>query len=526
MSTSSKRAAPVQDSEESQPQKKLKGPVIADGKSILMWFRTDLRTLDNTALFAASQSALKLSLPLVALFIVSPQEWKNHLVAPIKVDFCFRALQSLSTTLSSLGIPLLIKEVPTKTDVIQMVKQTCTDFKASELWYNIEYEVNESRRDAKVQTELATMGINVLPCHDQCVVRPGLVKTKEGKDYTVFTPFKNSWIAYVESKKMLLKLKPAPSVMPSLSEDISALVADHLKVPSFHPDFRLDDAKAARAKEAFPASEAHAQSRLTNFVNTKITKYGDDRDKTFMDGTSALSPYLASGLISARQCLEKAMAANGNKLAGQKGPSTWISEIIWREFYRQVLVAFPRVCMNKSFKPEGHKIVWKDDEEAFRAWCQGRTGFPIVDAGMRQLNETGWMHNRARMIVASFLAKDLLINWKRGENYFHEHLIDADLASNNGGWQWAASTGTDSQPYFRIFNPLLQSEKFDPDGKFIRKYVPELASLKGKAIHDPTSALGVKGVEKLGYVKPIVDHKAAKDAALAAYALAFKKTAV
>ncbi|TPX52198.1 hypothetical protein SeMB42_g01600 [Synchytrium endobioticum] len=482
--------------------KKVKADVVytkTAGSTVIHWFRTDLRLADNTALHAATESAARRKLSLVVLWIISPAEWRNHLAASIK-------------------------HAETTDDVLNLVKETCAEFQTAELHFNKEYERNESRRDAVIAAELPMMGVDVFSHHDQCVIPPGTIKTRQGNEYTVFTPFKNSWMVHLELNRDMLKPKPIPQPAIPLPDHLAALATEYAAVPRTVNGFILDTAKLERAHVTFPASEAHAQSRLANFMDRKIQMYANDRDKPFLSATSALSPYLTSGLISARQCVFQAMKKNGDQLTMLKtGAGTWISELCWRDFYRNVVVAFPRVSMNRSFKPEAELIEWRDDPVGFHAWCQGKTGFPIVDAGMRQLNETGWMHNRARMIVASFLAKDLLINWKLGENYFHEHLIDGDLASNNGGWQWSAGTGTDAQPYFRIFNPKTQSENFDPEGTYIKTYVPELASLKGKSVHDPYTALGAKGVEKIGYVKPIVDHKAARERALAAYSKAMKK---
>ncbi|RKP17893.1 DNA photolyase, FAD-binding/Cryptochrome, partial [Rozella allomycis CSF55] len=219
-----------------------------------------------------------------------------------------------------------------------------------------------------------------------------------------------------------------------------------------------------------------------------------------------------------RECLNEALIANKGLLdSGNEGAVTWISELCWREFYRHVLFHYPRVCMYQPFKLETKNIKWRDDPEGFEKWCKGETGYPIVDAGMRQLNKTGWMHNRSRMIAAMFLTKDLLIDWRKGEKYFMENLIDGDFASNNGGWQWSASTGTDSQPYFRVFNPLLQSQKNDPDGVFIKKWVPELKGLNKKQIHCPKDCLGASEFKKLNYPLPLVDHDMARKRAIDAF---------
>ncbi|MEO1513280.1 MAG: FAD-binding domain-containing protein, partial [Planctomycetota bacterium] len=226
-------------------------------------------------------------------------------------------------------------------------------------------------------------------------------------------------------------------------------------------------------------------------------------------------PYLAHGVISPRQCVEAALGVNQGRIdSGDPGVIGWIEELIWREFYQHVIAAFPRVCKGRAFRTDMDRVEWSHDQGLFDAWREGRTGYPIVDAAMRQLAQTGWMHNRLRMIVAMFLTKDLMIDWRWGERHFMNRLVDGDFASNNGGWQWSASTGTDAQPYFRIFNPTTQGEKFDRDGEFIRRFVPELSELPGKAIHDPSSA-GLFG--ELDYPDPIVDHRAARETTLARF---------
>ncbi len=267
----------------------------------------------------------------------------------------------------------------------------------------------------------------------------------------------------------------------------------------------------------WPAGEAEALRRLELFTVERMKQYKAQRDLPGINGTSTLSPYLAIGAISARTCLAAAARANGGKLdSGDEGAMTWISELVWREFYKQVLVAFPRVCMNRAFKPGTERLAWRDDDDDFAAWCEGRTGYPIVDAAMRCLVKTGWMHNRLRMITAMFLTKDLLLDWRKGERFFMQQLIDGDLSQNNGGWQWSASTGTDAAPYFRIFNPFSQSAKFDADGAFIRQWVPELRDVVGEDIHNPGELPGLLRL-KLDYPSPIVDHDEARERALAAF---------
>ncbi|HCL4097052.1 TPA: deoxyribodipyrimidine photo-lyase, partial [Pseudomonas aeruginosa] len=268
-------------------------------------------------------------------------------------------------------------------------------------------------------------------------------------------------------------------------------------------------------RRLWPAGEEVAQERLRDFADQHLADYHERRDFPALPGTSQLSPYLAAGVLSPRQCLDAALVANrGEFSGGQQGAATWINELLWREFYKHILVGYPRVSRHRPFREETEALRWRQAPAELEAWQQGRTGIPIIDAAMRQLLATGWMHNRLRMVVAMFLSKNLLIDWREGERWFMRHLIDGDLAANNGGWQWSASTGTDAVPYFRLFNPLSQSERFDPRGEFIRHWLPELAGLERKAIHDPSSLGLFAGVD---YPRPMVDLKASRERALAAF---------
>ena len=255
--------------------------------------------------------------------------------------------------------------------------------------------------------------------------------------------------------------------------------------------------------------EAEALRRLHAFLDQGVLDYGETRDFPAMAGTSVLSPYLAAGIISPRQCVAALQQRLGGRPQSKAQPGfVWLNELIWREFYRHLLVLVPSLSMNRPFKPETAALPWSWDPDAFAAWCEGRTGYPIVDAAMRCLNATGWMHNRLRMIVASFLTKDLHIHWRLGEDYFMSRLIDGDLAANNGGWQWAAGTGADAAPYFRVFNPTTQGQRFDPQGDFIRTWVSELADLPATYVHQPHDWLRLKG--RQCYPAPMVDHAVAR----------------
>jgi deoxyribodipyrimidine photo-lyase len=269
--------------------------------------------------------------------------------------------------------------------------------------------------------------------------------------------------------------------------------------------------------DQWPAGEKAAQKRLAEFTGDCLEKYHELRDLPAVDGTSCLSPWLACGAISPRQCLATVKRENQKWPAEGSGAEAWLNELIWRDFYTHVVVGFPRVSCSQPFQKKTAALKWRYDENDLQAWQSGLTGYPIVDAAMRQLKQTGWMHNRLRMIVAMFLSKHLLIDWRLGEKYFMQNLLDGDLAANNGGWQWSASTGTDAVPSFRIFNPFSQSARFDSDGSFIRKFCPELSEVSAVALHDPRKLAVEIAQKKIRYPAPIVDHKIARERALAAF---------
>lgn len=472
----------------------------------LVWIRVDLRARDNTALARAAERATK---GVLAVFLVSPGEWKEHDEAAAKIDFRLRNLAELSKTLEKRNIPLLVRTVKDVDTIPKTLLDLAREHHCTGLFFNSQYEINERRRDAAVVKTFAEAGLETHEFSDQLVIAPGTLRTGEGKPYTVFTPFKKKWIAHFKDA-VDLRVAGLPAKQSELitkPDDVPDSVPGAKK--AFTPDIDRDT-----LIDLWPAGEPAAKRRLDAFLEKRVRDYNDNRDFPAIDGTSRLSAWMNSGVISTRQCLAAALEANNNRLdSGARGPQTWISELIWREFYRNILFSFPRISMNQPFQTYTRKLNWSHDDNAFNAWTRGKTGYPIVDAAMRQLNTTAWMHNRLRMIVASFLTKDLFIDWRRGERYFMQRLIDGDLASNNGGWQWAASTGTDAQPYFRIFNPESQSKRFDPDGAFIRAHCPELESLPGKHIHNPPP----EQREGVDYPDPIVDHAEAREKTLAAF---------
>ncbi len=463
------------------------------------WFRTDLRVLDQPALAAAAAQG-----PVIGLFIASPAQWHSHHDAAIKIDFWLRAVQNLRTELDRLNIPLKILVVDHWADVPAALLAFCQQHAVQNVHCNREQGVNERRRDRASYRLLGEHDISLVGHHGGTLLVPGSVKTGADAYYRVFTPF---------SKACRDKLRTAPyqlSASPKKQANKGLPSSDALP-KELTPLLAVTEKSL---QDAWPATTEAAHARLELFAQTRMAQYQPDRDFPAIPGTSVLSPYLAAGLISAGQCLHVAMHMNqGESDTGQRGIVVWINELLWREFYQHLMHGYPTLSMHQPMRPETNAVVWRNAPEDFKAWSQARTGVPIVDAAMRQLLATGWMHNRLRMVVAMYLSKNLLLDWRLGETFFMQHLIDGELAANNGGWQWSASTGADSAPYFRVFNPISQSEKFDAEGRFIKHWVPELASLSAKEIHDPSSA----SRRALNYPEQIVDLRSSRVRAIEAF---------
>ncbi|SDK47011.1 deoxyribodipyrimidine photo-lyase [Billgrantia gudaonensis] len=459
---------------------------------VLMWFRSDLRIHDNTALAAAARQG-----PVIAVFVRSVAHWHRHGHGANKLDFWQRGVKALSEALAGLNIPLLHRDIDDFQDAPAALLTLAREHGATALHFNHEYPLDEQRRDAAVIDAFTQAGLTARGHHDAVAFAPGELLTGKGDYYGVFTPFAKAWHRQLTLQRLALHDVPAPQ--PPL-----ALEPDRLpELPA------LQDPPVGA--HWWPAGEEAASDRLERFLRFRARHYAAQRDFPGIRGTSELSPYLALGMLSHRQCLQAVLGENDGRLAdGEHGLTSWVNELIWREFYQHVAVGFPRVCRHRPFQAWSEALPWRDDEAGFTAWCEGRTGYPIVDAAMRQLVQTGWMHNRLRMVSAMFLAKHLLIDWRRGEAFFLRHLVDGEFCANNGGWQWAASTGTDAVPYFRIFNPMTQARRFDPEGTFIAEFVPELSKLPARHRHDPPSDIR----HRLNYPQPIVDHRVARQRAL------------
>ena len=486
----------------------------------LMWFRRDLRTQDNAALHHALKHCRRVWCVFVFDTDILDPLLARGLKADRRVEFIRESLVDLDTQLRALGaehgtadVGLIVRHGRAQEVIPRLAQQ----LHVQAVFANHDDEPAAHARDAHILGDLAHAGIMFHGHKDHVIFERREVLTQAGHAYGVFTPYKNAWLRQLDDFQ--LKAYPVQRYAGSLAPVPAAQAGP---VPTLA---QIGFAPTNLSQLPLPTGSRGAQQLLEDFTG-RIERYHEARDFPAIKGPSYLSVHLRFGTISVRQL---ARVAYPMHLQGLQGASTWLSELIWRDFYHQILANFPHV-VNKAFKPEYDHIRFEHGKHAdalFAAWCEGRTGYPLVDAAMAQLNQTGYMHNRLRMVTASFLVKDLGLHWHRGEQYFADHLIDFDLAANNGGWQWASSSGCDAQPYFRIFNPVSQSEKFDPQGKFIRRYLPQLATLTDNALHAPWQAreleLAAAGVT-LGktYPHPVVDHTLARERTLQRYAVVKK----
>ena len=418
----------------------------------IFWFRRDLRLEDNVALYHALQSKY----PVIPIFIFDSEILNSLPENDARVGFIFDSLQNINNQLNAIGTSILIK-FGTTTAVWESLFKTYT---ISEVFYNKDYEPYAIKRDLSIDSLAKSNNALCFPFKDQVIFEELEITKADGLPYTIYTPYKNKWL---EKYKAM-----APLVEYNTQSGFSNFYKSNFDFPTLQ-------------QIGFDESDI----KVVSHNLTQINNYHQTRDFPDLDSTSYLSPHLRFGTVSIRKLVNWAVREN----------DVFLSELIWREFFMQILYSFPKVVTH-NFKSAYDGIQWRNNEEDFKRWCSGTTGYPMVDAGMRQLNETGYMHNRVRMVVASFLCKHLLINWQWGEAYFAEKLLDYDLSANVGNWQWAAGTGCDAAPYFRVFNPEIQLKKFDEKGIYIRKWIPEF---------------------DLGYANPMVEHAFARDRAIATY---------
>ncbi len=482
----------------------------------LVWLRRDLRAHDNAALYHALRACRQVH----CVFVLDTDILEPLPRADRRVEFILGALDDLDAALRGLAgraeAGLIVRHGSAREEIPALAHAV----HAQAVFANHDDEPFALARDARVRGDLAHMGIVLLTSKDHVVFERAEVMTQAGTPYSVFTPYRTAWLKKLDA--FYLSSYPVERHAAALAPRPEG---ERRPLPTL-PDIGFAATNLRALK--IPLGARGGQQLFEDFFE-RIDHYHVARDFPAVKGPSYLSVHLRFGTVSIRQL---ASMAHRLSLQGLQGATVWLSELVWRDFYMQVLVHFPHV-VGASFKPEYDAIRWehgKHAEALFQAWCEGRTGYPLVDAAMAQINQTGYMHNRLRMVVASFLTKDLGVDWRWGERYFAEQLNDFDLAANNGGWQWAASTGCDAQPYFRIFNPVAQSRRFDPEGKFIRRYLPQLAGLPDAVLHAPWQAneieLAAAGLV-LGkdYPEPLVDHAQARERTQARYAVVKKPRA-
>jgi len=478
----------------------------------IVWFRNDLRLDDNPALRAAAERGTVLP-----VFIWAPKEEGAWPPGGASSWWLHQSLRALQGSLKKRGLPLIFRLGPTQAQLMDLIQEIGADA----VFWNRRYEPAAVARDRKIEGALKSAGIGGESFNSALLFEPWELKTKSGGPYQVFTPF---WRACLEKPEPAAP-RSAPHPIEAPSQEIPTLRLEDLGLES-----QLDWAKALA--KAWKPGESGAQRELERFLEEAIPAYPEARDRPALAGTSRLSAHLHFGEIGPRQVWHavKSRLVGPPRVGQQRGAELYLKELGWREFAHHLLFHFP-TTPDEPLRRDFARFPWRSDARALKAWQRGKTGYPLVDAGMRELWKTGWMHNRVRMIAASFLVKDLLLPWQEGAQWFWDTLVDADLANNTLGWQWSAGCGADAAPYFRVFNPLSQSEKFDADADYLRKWLPELARLPDKWVHRPFEApseiLATAGVE-LGedYPYPIVDHGEARNFALRALESIRKKSAV
>ena len=492
---------------------------------VIHWFRSDLRIEDNTALATACARGSEL----VPVFVLDEVLLERHRDAHPRLRFLDGCLRDLARALDAAGSRLVFMRGAPEYRLPELARARG----ASLVTWNRDYGPYAKRRDRAVRLALGRDGVEVREYKDRVVFDGDEICTAKGAPYSVFTPYRRAWWRRYRTDppgkaRVPGTLPPCPD-LGSIGDAPAGSLASPPGEPRGDPSEGASNggliagsgsgphlalAAAARTDttEIPLGGVASARARLDTFLDAAAPRYHIERDFPAIAGTSRLSPYLRFGAISVRECVRAGLALAAAEPGAGEGVSKWLNELVWREFYHAILDAHPHV-LDGPFRPAFAAIEWDTRPDRLHAWQAGMTGYPFVDAGMRELAATGWMHNRARMVAASFLAKDLHIDWRAGERWFMRRLVDGDPASNNGGWQWAASTGTDAQPWFRIFNPTTQGERFDPDGEYVRRWIPELEGLDGKAVHRPWDA----PLESRGYPPPIVDHRLERQVALARY---------
>ena len=463
----------------------------------LVWLRNDLRMDDNPALREACIHSDEVH----CVYIYSKEQMKFHNEANCKIEFIIDNLKSLNESLKEINVSLTIVESEGFNDNANKLLDIVLERSIDNIYWNNMFGTDENERDEEVQALLNKNNISYKNFDDQVVYAPGAIKTKEQKPYSVFTPFKRRWIEKFNIDFLDIEFQYTPKAKSEVESNVHEFNFKFQK--NHHVDMSL-----------WKIGEENALNILKNYLDKKVFRYSFDRNDPITDGTSRLSPYLALGIISPKRCILEALKKNNFEIdTGEKGIVKWVDEIVWREFYKNIMFSFPKVSRGSPFQDYTKNIKWRFNENEFQAWKDGRTGFPIIDSAMKQLKSEGWMHNRLRMVVAMFFTKNMLHDWRLGEAFFMENLLDGDFSSNNGGWQWSSSTGTDAAPYFRIFNPITQSKNFDGEGLFIKKYIKELKNVDKKEIHDPSEIIR----KEVNYPSQILDLKESRLRAIDAF---------
>lgn len=453
----------------------------------LIWFRNDLRVDDNPALFHAAKNT---NTPVAGVYFLCKKQWRRHQVGSNQQALIVKALQNLRHELSQLGIPLIVIDASEFDRIHIVFRKLIEQLQVTDVYFNIEYPINERRRD-KHLIDLFAKQVTFHRYVGDSLVAPWKVVNGQGQGYKVFSAFARAAYKLIDEEPLIAYPIPIAREqnLTELNQKFDLFNAD---LPAVTP-----------SAQGIPlVGASHLNAQLDKFIQNNVSDYQSNRDFPGIDGTSELSAPLAIGALSVRRCYQQA-----KENAGQSA-HTWINELMWRDFYRSVMWHYPHVCQGKAFNAVEKNIIWSQNNEDLLRWQNGQTGIPIIDAAMMQLRSLGWMHNRLRMIVASYLTKNLWLDWRLGEMFFSQHLFDFDFASNNGGWQWCSSVGTDAAPYFRIFNPAAQQKKFDPQAKFIKHWIPQLESLSAKEIHQFESK------QLPNYPSPQVDLKVSRKAAI------------
>lgn len=481
------------------------------------WFRRDLRVVGNAGLrhnWKVNQGKV------VGIFCFDQKFLSRSDFSNNRFAFFLNTLVELKKDLKTMGSDLIIIDRLPLQAFSEINKVINDKFHLNLITYSRDYEPFARQRDESINQLFESLGLQYETFRDHLVIEPNELVKDDKKPYQIYSPFARKWMDLIKEDSFALRINPANTGTKHLTEEsknkekiFSLTWSQLLKVDNSWKD-KLEEfieKNNSNVTIEIPKAGADQVKLCLKSFKSKLQGYGKDRDIPSVDGTSMFSLFLKNGSLTTAQIISYYQLHRDLNFRSDKGEVKFLKELIWREFYYHIMHHFPRV-ENEAFIEKFKNIQWKNNERHFKAWCEGNTGYPIVDAGMRQLKQTGWMHNRVRMIVASFLTKDLLIDWRWGERHFMKYLLDGDLAPNNGGWQWAASTGCDPQPYFRVFNPWLQSKKFDPEGLYIKKFVPELAHLDSKKVHEPHL-----GDKMAGYPEPIVDHSTQRQKALTLY---------